>query len=77
MRQLRVSMNRQRAGGLALPEFEPLTAREEVIEILAYGICELVMRGCKPDRPRNERHPILGVEARHRNGVGNRHPAAG
>ena len=41
MKQSRVSTNRQRAGGLALPEFEPLTAREEVIEILARGLCEL------------------------------------
>lgn len=33
--------------------------REEVIEILARGLCELVMRGCKPDQPKNKRHPVF------------------
>jgi hypothetical protein len=40
------------------------------------GLCELMMRGCKPDLPRTKRRSVLGAEARHRNGVENRHPAA-
>jgi hypothetical protein len=55
---------------------EPPTAREKVIEIPAYGMCELVMGGCKPDQTRNVHHPVLGAEARQLNEVGNRHPAA-
>jgi len=36
-----------------VPMPQPPSAREEVIEILARGLCELVMRGCKPDQPRD------------------------
>lgn len=72
---MRVSTNRERAGGLTLPESEEPTVREEVVEILARGLCELVMRGCKPDQPREQRHPVFGGQARHRNPVGNRRPA--
>lgn len=71
MEQSRVTMNQRRVAGLSLPELEPPTAREEVIEILAHGLCELVMRGCKPDQPRTERHPVLVPQVRRRNPVGN------
>ena len=75
MKQSRATTNRHRAVRLTLPEFEEPTAREEVIEILAYGLCELVMRGCKPNQPREQRHPVFGGQARHRNSVGNRRPS--
>jgi len=58
-----------------VPVPEPPTPREEVIQILARGLCELVMRGCKPDQPRGERHPVFGPQARHRNSEANRQPA--
>ena len=58
-----------------VPLPQPPSPREEVIEILARGLCELVMRGCKPDQPREQRHPVFGGQARHRNSVGNRRPA--
>ncbi len=48
---------------IKVPVPEPPSSREEVIEILARGLCELVMRGCKPDRPRGERHPVLATRA--------------
>ncbi|MFH2009168.1 MAG: hypothetical protein ABI333_21440 [bacterium] len=60
---------------IRVPVPEPASPREGVIEILAHGLCELVMRGCKPDQPRGERHPVFGGQARHRNPVGNRRPA--
>lgn len=47
-----------------VPVPQPPSPREEVIEILARGLCELVMRGCKPDQPREQRHPVFGVQAR-------------
>jgi hypothetical protein len=58
-----------------VPLPQPPSPREEVIEILARGLCELVMRGCKPDQPREQRYPAFGGQARHRNPVGNRRPA--
>jgi len=60
---------------IQVPVPEPPSPREEVIEILARGLCELVMRGCKPDQPRTERHPVLVPQVRRRNPVGNRQPA--
>ena len=58
-----------------VPMPQPPSPREEVIEILARGLCELVMRGCKPDQPREPRHPVFGVQIRPRHPVGNRRPA--
>ena len=47
-----------------LPAPEPPTPREEVIEILAEGLWELVVRGCKPDRPRESRARPFMVQVR-------------
>ena len=49
--------------------------RQEVIEILARGLCELVMRGCKPDQPKKECHPCFGHQGRRRNSEANQQPA--
>ena len=57
-----------------VPVSQPPSLREEVIEILVRGLCELVMRGCKPDQPREQHHPGFWGHARHRNSVGNRRP---
>jgi hypothetical protein len=54
---------------IKVPVPEPLTPREEVIQILAQGLCELVMRGCIPERRRGGREHWLGVQARNKKQV--------
>ncbi len=48
---------------IKVPVPEPPSPREEVIEILAEGLWELVVRGRKPDRPRESRYRPSGVQA--------------
>ena len=49
---------------IELPVPEPPSPREEVIEILAEGLWELVVRDCKPDRPREFRDRASGDQTR-------------
>jgi hypothetical protein len=49
---------------IEVPVPEPPSPREEVIEILAEGLWELVVRGRRPDRPRELREAASGVQAR-------------
>ena len=58
-----------------VPMPQPPSPREDVIDTLTSGLCELVMRGCKPDQPKEQHHPVLGSQALHRNSVRNRRPA--
>jgi len=51
---------------IKVPLPEPLTPREEAIQILAQGLCELVMRGCKPESRVNRREYWLRVQARNK-----------
>ncbi len=49
---------------IEFPVPKPPSPREEVIEILAEGLWELVVRVRKPDRPRESRNRPSGVQAR-------------
>lgn len=49
---------------IEVPVPEPPSPREEVIEILAEGLWELVVRGRIPDRPRESRDRPSAVQAR-------------
>jgi len=66
MEQSKVLMNSQRMGDRELLDHSPLAAREEVIEILACGLCELLMRDVRPTRmsPRSRSKAIRHGRAR-------------
>ena len=62
-------MNRQRVAGLIqLPVPEPMTPREEAIQILASGMLELIIqRSRQPESPRMRREHWLRVHLRNAN----------
>ena len=62
-------MNRQRVAGLIqLPVPEPMTSREEAIQILAGGMLELIIqRSRQPESPRLRREHRLRVHMRNEN----------
>ena len=69
MTRTRATMNSQRVAGLIqLHVPEPLTPREEAIQILASGMLELIIqRSRQPESPRLRREHWLRVQARNEN----------
>jgi len=51
---------------IELPVPEPPSPREVVIEILAEGLWELVVRGCRPDQHRASSAPTQPAEDKER-----------